>query len=72
VARISRLISEASRFVETARREPFGMSLTLLTTSSPCPGRTTRARIALRSAPVPSRLGGTRPEAITPALTSPR
>ncbi len=35
VARIRRLISEASRFVETASRDPLGMSLTLLTTSSP-------------------------------------
>ena len=41
VARINIAISEASRLVETASREPLGMSLTLLTTSSPCPGRTT-------------------------------
>ena len=31
-------MSAASRFVETARREPLGMSLTLLTISSPRPG----------------------------------
>ena len=43
VARIKSVISEASRLVETARREPLGMSLTLLTISSPCPGRTIRA-----------------------------
>ena len=33
-------ISAASRLVETARREPFGMLLTLLTSSSPRPGPT--------------------------------
>ena len=41
------VISEASRLVETASREPLGMSLTLLTISSPCPGRTI---VASRSA----------------------
>ena len=35
VARISMAISEASRLVETASREPLGMSLTLLTISRP-------------------------------------
>ena len=38
VARIRSAISDASRLVETASREPLGMSLTLLTTSSPQPG----------------------------------
>ena len=40
-----RLISEASEdSSKTASRDPLGMSFTLLTTSSPCPGRTIRAR----------------------------
>ena len=43
VARIKSAISEASRLVETASRDPLGMSLTLLTISSPWPGRTIRA-----------------------------
>ena len=72
VARISRLISEASRLVETARRDPLGMSLTLLTTSSPYPGRTTRPSRSDSEVAVPSNEGGIRPEAITPALTRPR
>ena len=33
----------ASRFVETAKREPLGMPLTLLTTSRPSPGPTSAA-----------------------------
>ena len=40
VARISIEINEPSKLVETARREPLGMSLTLLTISSPSPGPT--------------------------------
>ena len=38
VARMQTEISDASRLVETASREPLGMSLTLLTISSPRPG----------------------------------
>ena len=38
VARMHTAIRQASRFVETARREPLGMSLTLLTISMPWPG----------------------------------
>ena len=37
VARMQTEISEASRLVETARREPFGMPLTLLISSMPAP-----------------------------------
>ena len=37
------LTSAASRLVETARREPFGMLFTLLTISRPRPGPTMRA-----------------------------
>ena len=43
VARMQTEISEPSRFVETASREPLGMLFTLLTISSPRPGPTTRA-----------------------------
>ena len=39
VARISTAIKLPSRFVETASLEPFGISLTLLTSSSPKPSR---------------------------------
>ena len=38
VARMHTAIRQASRLVETARREPLGMSFTLLTISMPCPG----------------------------------
>ena len=72
VARIKRLMIDASRLVETARRDPFGMSLTLLTTSSPNPGRMTRSSTSRRPTPVPSSDGGINPEAITPALMRPR
>ena len=54
VARMQTAISAASRLVETARREPLGMSLTLLTISSPRPGpdasRASRSREALARA----------------------
>ena len=40
VARMQAAIRPASRLVETASREPLGMSLTLLTISSPSPGPT--------------------------------
>src|ERR1035438_9746545 len=39
VARIETEINEASRLVETARREPLGISFTRLTISRPCPCR---------------------------------
>ena len=35
---------EANRLVETASREPLGISFTLLTISSPSPGPTSRAK----------------------------
>ena len=44
VARMQTAIRAASRFVETASREPLGMLLTLLTSSSPRPGPTRRHR----------------------------
>ena len=72
VARMKRLMSEASRLVETARREPLGMSLTLLTISMPKPGRTTWPRISCKVVPVPSKEGGIRPAAMMPALMRPR
>ena len=67
-------IRQASRLVETASREPFGMSLTLLTISRPWPGPAGEARQQVgqrlgRSLPCP---GGTMPEAITAALSRPR
>ena len=72
VARIKAEITDASRFVETASLDPFGMSLTLQTTSRPCPGRTTEASRSSSRAEVPSSEAGTSPEAITPALIKPR
>jgi hypothetical protein len=48
VARMQTLTSAASRFVETARREPLGMLLTLLTSSKPRPAPTTRASKSAR------------------------
>ena len=65
---MSKLTNEASRFVDTASREPLGMSLTLLTTSSPSPGRSTCERMSASFADVPSNEGGISPEAITPRL----
>ena len=55
------LISAASRFVETASREPLGMLLTLLTSSRPRPGPTMRASKSARLCPEPSMPGGTMP-----------
>src|ERR1035441_22760 len=57
-------IRQASRLVETARREPLGISLTRLTISMPRPWRPVRR--AMRSASgccAPSIARGTRPEA---------
>jgi hypothetical protein len=48
VARMQTEISEASRLVETARREPLGISLTWLTSSNPRPGPTSRASKSAR------------------------
>ncbi len=72
VARIKLEITDASRFVETASLDPLGMSLTLQTTSRPCPGRTTEPSKSSSLAEVPSSDAGTSPEAITPALIRPR
>ena len=61
VARMQTAIRQASRLVETARREPLGMSLTLLTSSMPCPGPTRRASRSARLCSEPSMPGGTMP-----------
>jgi len=65
-------IRQASRLVETANREPLGMSFTLLTSSRPLPGPTNRASSSLSGWPAPSIPGGTMPEAMTAALSKPR
>ncbi len=62
VARMQAETRAASSVVETASREPFGMSLTLLTISSPRPGPTTRASRSARLCPEPSMPGGTMPD----------
>ena len=72
VARMQTLMSEPSRFVLTARRDPFGMSFTHDTISRPRPGPTTRASRSASDWPEPSIPGGTMPEAITAALSRPR
>ena len=72
VARMQTAIRAARRLVETASREPFGMLLTLLTSSRPRPGPTTRSRRVARLSPEPSTPGGTIPAAITAAFRSPR
>jgi len=48
VARMQTLTSAASKVVETARRDPLGMSLTRLTISKPRPGPRRRASSAAR------------------------
>ena len=72
VARMQAVMIAASRFVETASREPLGMSLTLLTISSPRPGPTSRASTSASVWPEPSSPAGMMPAAITAALSSPR
>ena len=72
VARMQTLTSAANNVVETASLDPFGMLLTLLTTSRPRPGPTTRASNSARLCPEPSIPGGTMPDAITAALSRPR
>ena len=73
VARMQTDTSAASRFVETASREPFGMSLTLLTSSRPRPGpAVAREQDRARLVPEPSIAGGTMPAAMTAALSNPR
>ena len=72
VARIQTATRQASRFVETASREPFGMRLTLLTSSMPRPGPTSRASRSARLCSEPSMPGGTSPAAISAAFSSPR
>jgi hypothetical protein len=59
------LMSEPSRFVLTASRDPLGMSLTHETSSIPRPEPTRRASNSARLCPEPSIPGGTRPLAIT-------
>ena len=72
VARMQAAIRLPSRFGETASREPLGMLLTLLTTSSPWPGPTTRASRSCRGWRALSSPGGTIPEAMTAAFSKPR
>ena len=72
VARIQTPISAPSRLVDTARREPLGIRLTLLTSSKPRPGPNTAPSSAPSSAPERSMPGGTMPAAITAAFNSPR
>ena len=73
VARMHTEMSDASRWVETASREPFGMSLTWLTISMPRPSRPRSRRSRCASGwPELSRPGGTSPEAMTAALSRPR
>ena len=72
VARMQTEMSAASKLVETARRDPLGMLLTLLTISNPRPEPTTRPSKSARLWPDPSIPGGTMPAAITAALSKPR
>ena len=74
MARMQTAIRQLSRLVETASREPFGMSLTLLTISMPYPGAPESVAAADRRAACgePSMPEGTRPLAITAAFSSPR
>ena len=73
VARMHTAIRQASRLVETARREPFGMSFTLLTISMPWPGLpVSRASRSESGWVAPSMPGGTMPLAITAAFSRPR
>ena len=71
-ARMQTPMRAASRLVETARREPLGMSLTLETSSRPRLGPSISASRSVREAPEPSMPGGTRPDAMTAALRRPR
>ena len=72
VARIQTLMSEPSKFVLTANRDPLGMSLTLEHSSRPRPGPTMRASKSARDCPEPSMPGGTTPAAMTAAFSNPR
>ena len=72
VARMETEMRQASRLVETARREPFGISFTLLTSSIPLPDPTILASNSAKSCPEPSIPGGTIPPAITAAFNKPR
>ena len=72
VARMQAVMMAARRFVETASREPLGMSLTLLTISSPRPGPTSWASTSASVWPEPSSPEGIIPAAMTAALSSPR
>ncbi|OPZ67573.1 MAG: hypothetical protein BWY82_02766 [Verrucomicrobia bacterium ADurb.Bin474] len=65
-------INAASKLVETASREPFGILSTELTSSIPKPGPTNRSNSAESGSSQPSMAGGTTPEAISAALSSPR
>ena len=60
---------DTSMFVDTASREPLGMSLTRVTSSTPMPGPATRSITRASGWCVPSSDGGTRPDAITPAFS---
>jgi len=72
-ARMHTAMRQASKLVDTARRDPLGMSFTLLTISMPCPGRPVNRSSTLASGSVvPSIPGGRMPEAITEAFNSPR
>ncbi len=68
VARMQTEIRQASRLVETASREPLGMSLTRLTSSMPRPGPASCASSSASGCCAPSMPGGTMPEAITRGL----
>ena len=71
VARMQTEISEPKRFVDTARREPFGMSFTRLTISNPNPGPIIFENTSSIRPPQPSIPGGIKPAAITAAFNRP-
>jgi len=72
VARMQAVMIAANRFVDTASREPLGISFTWLTISNPSPGPISRASTSAKCCPDPSSPGGTIPAAITAALSRPR
>ncbi len=72
VARMHAAIRQANRLVETASREPFGMPLTLLTSSMPRPGPANCASRSTSRCSEPSSPGGTSPAAMRAAFSSPR
>ena len=68
VARINTAIIDPSKFVETAKRDPLGISFTIVTNSKPIPGATICPNKSPKDCCVPSKDGGIQPEAITPAF----